>query len=196
MQLSERKDTIFFFGGGALVVVAIVLRQSSLAKEHLFQDFVIFVKSHIFQSGYHLGKQGHQKFSNRDPELLIKGLFLRMKSPNCHKKFSGKMPLTGIARGIVLVIQHYRGTGPKFCMFHKRGLLPLPPVEQTKLRSCTSVRGAAGSVRNGRPQKLSQFTFSACDEDPCKMVAPAQDSLSSAGEQNCDKHPAEQDNSL
>ena len=30
-------------------------------------------------------------------------------------------------------------TGPKFCMFHKRGLLPLSPVEHTKLRSCTSV---------------------------------------------------------
>ena len=34
-------------------------------------------------------------------------------------------------------VRYYGGTGPKFCMFHKRGLLPLPPVEHTKLRSCT-----------------------------------------------------------
>jgi len=32
-----------------------------------------------------------------------------------------------------------RGTAPKFCMFYKRGLLLLHPVEHTKLRSCTSV---------------------------------------------------------
>ena len=31
----------------------------------------------------------------------------------------------------------YGGTAPKFCMFHKRGLLPLLPVEHTKLRSWT-----------------------------------------------------------
>ena len=31
----------------------------------------------------------------------------------------------------------YGGTAPKFCMFHKRGLLHLPPVEHTKLSSCT-----------------------------------------------------------
>ena len=30
-------------------------------------------------------------------------------------------------------------TAPKFCMFHKRDCLPLPPVEHTKLRSYTSV---------------------------------------------------------
>jgi len=35
---------------------------------------------------------------------------------------------------------NYGGTAPKFCMFHKRCCLPLPPVEHTKLRSCTSVR--------------------------------------------------------
>ena len=35
----------------------------------------------------------------------------------------------------------YGGTAPKFCTFHKRGLLPLPPVEHTKLRSCTRGRG-------------------------------------------------------
>ena len=29
----------------------------------------------------------------------------------------------------------------KFCMFHKRGWLPLPPVEHTKPRGCTSVVG-------------------------------------------------------
>ena len=28
----------------------------------------------------------------------------------------------------------YGGTAPKFCMFHKAGWLPLPPVEHTKLR--------------------------------------------------------------
>ena len=33
----------------------------------------------------------------------------------------------------------YGGTAPKFCMFHKGGLLPLPPVEHRKLRSYTSV---------------------------------------------------------
>ena len=33
----------------------------------------------------------------------------------------------------------YGGTAPKFCMFHKRDFLPLPPVERTKLRSYTSV---------------------------------------------------------
>jgi len=27
--------------------------------------------------------------------------------------------------------EEYGGTAPKFCMFHKRGLLPLPPVEHT-----------------------------------------------------------------
>ena len=32
---------------------------------------------------------------------------------------------------------HYGATAPKFCMFHKRSLLPLPSVERTKLRSCT-----------------------------------------------------------
>ena len=31
------------------------------------------------------------------------------------------------------------GIAPKFCMFHKRGFLPLSPVKHTKLRSCTSV---------------------------------------------------------
>jgi len=30
-----------------------------------------------------------------------------------------------------------RGTAPKVCMFHKRVLLSLRPVEHTKLRSCT-----------------------------------------------------------
>ena len=33
----------------------------------------------------------------------------------------------------------YRGTGHKFCRFHKRGLPPSPPVEPTKLMPCTSV---------------------------------------------------------
>ena len=33
----------------------------------------------------------------------------------------------------------YGGVAPKFCMFHKLELLPLRPVEHTKLRSCTSV---------------------------------------------------------
>ena len=46
----------------------------------------------------------------------------------------------------------YGGTAHKFCMFHKRGLLPLPPVEHTKLRSCTSTglsdvkKGQRGTV--------------------------------------------------
>jgi len=31
------------------------------------------------------------------------------------------------------------GSAPEFCMFHKRGLLPLPPVEHTKPRSYISV---------------------------------------------------------
>ena len=31
------------------------------------------------------------------------------------------------------------GTGPKFCRFHKRGLLSSPPVEPTKLMPSTSV---------------------------------------------------------
>ena len=31
------------------------------------------------------------------------------------------------------------GTTPKFCMFHKRVLLPFDPVEHAKLRGCTSV---------------------------------------------------------
>lgn len=31
------------------------------------------------------------------------------------------------------------GTAPEFCMLYKRGLLPLPPAEYIKLRSCTSV---------------------------------------------------------
>ncbi|PUU84178.1 hypothetical protein B9Z19DRAFT_1070749 [Tuber borchii] len=35
--------------------------------------------------------------------------------------------------------QPYGGTAPKFCMFYKRGLLPLPPVEHTELRGYTSV---------------------------------------------------------
>ena len=39
-------------------------------------------------------------------------------------------------------------TAPMFCMFYKRGLLPLHPVEHTKLRSCTSVRfGGARSLK-------------------------------------------------
>ena len=38
------------------------------------------------------------------------------------------------------MIQHaYGGTAPKFCMFHKRGLLLLHPVEHTILRSYASV---------------------------------------------------------
>ena len=43
----------------------------------------------------------------------------------------------GVAKS--LLTGGYGGTAPKFCMFHKRGLLPLPPVEHTKLRSCTFV---------------------------------------------------------
>ena len=42
-------------------------------------------------------------------------------------------------RGVHQCDLEYGGTGPKFCMFHKRGLQPLPPVEHTKLRSSTSV---------------------------------------------------------
>jgi len=36
-------------------------------------------------------------------------------------------------------IPAHGGTAPKFCRFYKLGFLPLPFVEHTKLRSCTSV---------------------------------------------------------
>jgi len=48
------------------------------------------------------------------------------------------------------VSEEYGGTAPKFCRFHRRGLLPLPPVEHTKLRNCTCVRGGRGGVTGGR----------------------------------------------
>jgi len=36
-----------------------------------------------------------------------------------------------------LRVRKYGGTAPKFCRFHKTEVLPLPPVEHTKLGSCT-----------------------------------------------------------
>ena len=60
----------------------------------------------------------------------------------------------------------YRGTAPKFCMFHKRDLLPLPLVEHTKLRSCTSVvPSVPGRVgKDGRARRPSSImTAVLCD---------------------------------
>jgi len=54
-----------------------------------------------------------------------------------------KVPADYVTAHISKILQHvYGGTGPKFCRFHKRGLLGLRPVEHTKLRSHTSVRRA------------------------------------------------------
>ena len=39
----------------------------------------------------------------------------------------------------------YGGTAPSFCIFHKRGLLPLPLWNIHKLRCCTSEGMAEGS---------------------------------------------------
>ena len=45
----------------------------------------------------------------------------------------------GITQGTCFIFSIYGGTGHKFCTcrFHKRGLLPSPPVEPTKLMPCT-----------------------------------------------------------
>lgn len=80
--------TILFLGGGALVVVAIVPRQSSLADEHLFQRFVIFAKSHYFQSGYDGGKQ--DPHSNRDREIINYRAVHSYGIPLLQKMFLGK----------------------------------------------------------------------------------------------------------
>jgi len=48
-------------------------------------------------------------------------------------------PHSGIRATTSYIYRIYGGTAPKCCMFHKRSLLPLPSVEHTKLRSCTSV---------------------------------------------------------
>ena len=46
---------------------------------------------------------------------------------------------------MILRLASYGGTAPRFCMFHKLELLPLRPVEHTKLRSCTSVSLGVGA---------------------------------------------------
>jgi len=47
--------------------------------------------------------------------------------------------------------RRYRGgTASKVCMFHKRGLLTLPPMEHMKPRSCTSVLVCGGEGGGGK----------------------------------------------
>ena len=55
--------------------------------------------------------------------------------------------------------RHYGGKMPKFCIFHKRGWLPLSSVEHTKLRSCTSVGERyrfCGNISDSILSKLGQ----------------------------------------
>ena len=49
---------------------------------------------------------------------------------------------------------------PRFCGFHKRGLLSLTPVEPTKLRSCASVFDTPRQGRTtgiGEKKKAGKF---------------------------------------
>ena len=48
-------------------------------------------------------------------------------------------PLYFCSLGASNIATLYGGTALKYCMFHKRGWLPLSSAEHTKLRSCTSV---------------------------------------------------------
>ena len=67
----------------------------------------------------------------------------RGESKTCYDHTNVDMPfgkaITGRRTVLCACCGDYGGTAPKYCMFHKRGWLPLPPVEHTKLGSCTSV---------------------------------------------------------